>query len=119
MEPRLFGGELWLAGMPGTAKFRDLAENPRFTLHTATSDPQVTEGDAKIWGIVYDVRNPVAHRQYADVLFGETGLDVRGQQFEHLFKVQIAGAAAVQIVDGHLDVAVWRQGDTERVVRKH
>ena len=38
MEPRLFDGRLVLVGMPGTYKFRDLARDPRFSLHTATVD---------------------------------------------------------------------------------
>jgi hypothetical protein len=119
MEPRFFAGELWIAGMPGTAKFRDLVDNPRFTLHTATSDPHVSEGDAKVWGVVEDVADTGVHQQYADVLYEETGLDLRGRRFEHLFKARVAGAAAVQISDGHLDVTVWRQEGAERVVRKH
>ncbi len=52
-------------------------------------------------------------------LFARTGFDLRGQTFEHLFATRVAGAAAVEIVDGHLDVTVWREGGAERVVRKH
>src|SRR5689334_451781 len=50
MEPRFFEGTLWVGGMPGTAKFRDLVRDPRFTLHTATVDTMVGDGDAKVWG---------------------------------------------------------------------
>src|SRR4051812_16322137 len=50
MEPRIFEGQLVIGGMPGTTKFRDLARDPRFCLHTATVDPHVNEGDAKLWG---------------------------------------------------------------------
>jgi Fe-S oxidoreductase len=50
IEPRVFEGELWLVGMPGTTKFRDLGRDPRFCLHTATVDPEVGDGDAKLWG---------------------------------------------------------------------
>ena len=28
MEPRIFEGTLWIGGMPGTAKFRDLVRRP-------------------------------------------------------------------------------------------
>ena len=48
MEPRIFEDRLWIVGMQGTAKFRDLARDPRSCLHTATVDPQVTDGDAKL-----------------------------------------------------------------------
>ncbi|OOK63921.1 hypothetical protein BZL30_9346 [Mycobacterium kansasii] len=42
MEPHIFENRLLLPGMPGTTKFRDLARDPRFCLHTATVD---TQGD--------------------------------------------------------------------------
>src|SRR5690349_13971698 len=54
MEPQFFEYYLWIGGMPGTAKFEDLVRDPRYSLHTATVDTLVTEGDAKIWGTVQD-----------------------------------------------------------------
>lgn len=119
MEPRFFEGELWIGGMPGTAKFADLARDPRFTLHTATVDTQVSDGDAKFWGTVEDVLDPSAHERYAQALFDETGFDLRGSRFEHFFRVHPVGAAAVEVGDGHLDITVWRAGEQERVIRKH
>lgn len=119
MEPSLFEGQLWLAGMPGTAKFDDLTRDPRFTLHTATVDTYVSEGDAKVWGVVEDVMDQSLHQRYAEFLFAKTGFDLRGEPFEHFFKTHLVGAAAVQVNDGHLDITVWREGTTERVVRKH
>ncbi len=119
MEPRFFEGALWIGGMPGTAKFRDLENDPRFTLHTATVDPQVGEGDAKIWGVAEDVQDEALHERYAAALFADTGFDLRGQQLGHFFNAHVTGASSVLVSDGHLDVTVWRQGSTERVVRKH
>lgn len=119
MEPRFFEGQLWIGGMPGTAKFRDLVRDPRFTLHTATADPQVTEGDAKVWGTVEDVQDAALHHRYAEALFQEIGLDLRGQRFDHFFKAQLTGGSAVEVGDRHLDITVWTEGADERVVRKH
>lgn len=119
MEPGLFEGQLWIAGMPGTAKFRDLARDPRFCLHTATVDTEVTDGDAKVWGVVEDVLDPALHHRYAEALFDETGFDLRGQEFEHFFATHLTGGSAVEVGGGHLDVTVWREGEPERVVRKH
>jgi Pyridoxamine 5'-phosphate oxidase len=48
MEPRIFEGRLLLIGMPNTSKFRDLGRDPRFSLHTATVDTYVGDGDAKL-----------------------------------------------------------------------
>lgn len=119
MEPRFFEGELWLVGMPGTAKFDDLLRDPRYALHTATVDTHVREGDAKIWGTVEDVHDEALHQRFAEALFAETGFDLRGRRFEHFLRADVVGAASVWVGDGHMDVTMWRQGGRERVVRKH
>jgi hypothetical protein len=119
MEPRFCEGDLWIAGMPGTAKFRDLARDPRFCLHTATVDTEVSEGDAKVWGIVEGVSDEALQVRYAEALFEDTGLDIRGQKLEYFFRAHPNGAAAVEVGGGHLDITVWKEGVAERVVRKH
>lgn len=119
MEPRVFEGELWLVGMPGTRKFADLVRDPRFTLHTATTDTQVSDGDAKVWGTVEDVADTGLHARFADDLFTETGFDLREETFEHFFRADLAGASCVEVADGHLDITVWSPHAGERVVRKH
>jgi hypothetical protein len=118
MEPRIFEGELWLVGMPHTTKFADLGRDPRFSLHTATVDTQVSDGDAKVWGTVHDVQDIALHQRWADALFEESGFDLRGERFEPFYAADIVGASSVEVADGHLDITVWT-GDAERVVRKH
>ena len=119
MEPRVFEGELWIVGMPDTAKFADLAADPRFTLHTATVDTRVAEGDAKVWGTVEHVGDAALHQRFAEALFAETGLDLRGETFGQFLRAEIVGASAVAVGGGHLDITVWREGRPETVVRKH
>ncbi len=119
IEPRMFEGQLWLVGMPDTTKFRDLGRDPRFCLHTATVDTEVTDGDAKLWGVVHDVPDKALHQRFATALFDETGFDLRGQEFDHFYAAELTGASTVEVGDGHLDVTIWKPGDAERVVRKH
>ena len=119
LEPRIFEDELWLVGMPGTTKFRDLARDPRFCLHTATVDTEVKEGDAKLWGVVRDVPDRALHKRWAAALFEETGFDLRGQEFDTFYAADLTGASAVEVGGGHMDVTIWRPGEPERVVRKH
>jgi hypothetical protein len=119
IEPRVFEGQLWLVGMPGTTKFRDLARDPRFCLHTATVDSQVSDGDAKLWGVVEDVPDRALHQRFAVALFEETGFDLRGSEFDHFFATDLTGASAVEAASGHMDVTIWKPGQPERVVRKH
>lgn len=119
MEPRVFEDQLWIGGMPDTAKFRDLARDPRFCLHTATVDTHVKDGDAKLWGVVRDVRDRALHQRYAEALYEEIGLDLRGQEFDHFYAADLTGASSVQVGGGHMDVTIWKPGEPERVVRKH
>lgn len=119
MEPQLFQGQLWIAGMPNTQKFNDLARDPRFSLHTATVDTHVSDGDAKIWGTVEDVLVRALHRRFAKAVFAKSGFDLRQHVFDHFFRVHITGAAAVVMDDAHMDVIQWRDGQAERLTRKH
>ncbi|MEQ3550238.1 pyridoxamine 5'-phosphate oxidase family protein [Pseudonocardia nematodicida] len=119
VEPRFFEGELWVGGMPDTRKFDDLKRDPRCTLHTATVDTRVSEGDAKIWGTVHDVRDPALHQRFAEALYAESGFDLRGREFDWFPRVDVHGGSSIAVGDGHLDITVWRAGGTEEVVRKH
>jgi len=53
------------------------------------------------------------------VLYAETGIDVRGRRFDHLYAADLHGAASVEVGSGHLDITIWQPGEPERVVRKH
>ncbi|PRX49469.1 pyridoxamine 5'-phosphate oxidase [Prauserella shujinwangii] len=118
LEPRFFEDELWLIGMPGTTKFRDLERDPRFCLHTATVDTEVKEGDAKLFGSVRDVRDRALHGRFATALFEETGFDLRGQEFDHFYGVDLTGASSVEVSGDHLDITIWKPGAPEYVVEK-
>jgi hypothetical protein len=118
VEPRVFEDQLWIVGMPDTTKFRDLARDPRFCLHTATVDTMVSDGDVKLFGVVTDVRDPALHERFAVDLFEDIGLDLRGQAFDQFYRADLRGASAVEMIDGHMEVTIWRPGEGERVVRK-
>jgi hypothetical protein len=119
IEPRVFEDQLWIVGMPGTTKFHDLSRDPRFCLHTATVDTEVKDGDAKLFGVVEDVRDTALRQRFAEALYEETGLDIRGQEFDHFYRADVIGGSAVEVTDGHLDITIWKDGEAERVVRKH
>ncbi|MBC7300316.1 MAG: pyridoxamine 5'-phosphate oxidase family protein [Nocardia sp.] len=118
IEPMIFDGMLVLAGMPNTRKFDDLARDPRFCLHTATVDTMVTEGDAKLFGTVTDVKDETVHAAFARKLFDDSGFDIRGQKFDHFYVADLTGASTVETKDDHLDITVWKPGGGETVVRK-
>lgn len=118
MEPRIFEDHLLLVGMPGTTKFRDLGRDPRFCLHTATVDPWVSEGDAKLWGDATDLQDAELHQRFAAALFEDTGMDLRGQAFEPFYVADLSGASTVGIEDGQLTITIWTPGEGERTVRR-
>ncbi|WP_028477467.1 pyridoxamine 5'-phosphate oxidase family protein [Nocardia sp. CNY236] len=119
VEPRVFEEFLVIPGMPGTTKFRDLARDSRFCLHTATVDTHVSDGDAKLFGAVLDLPDRDVHARFAQQLFDESGFDLRGEEFDHFYVADLTGASTVELVDGHLDITIWTPGEGERVVQKH
>ncbi len=114
MEPRIFEGRLVLVGMPNTTKFADLARDPRFSLHTASVDPFVGDGDAKVWGEARNVQDQELHARFAEDLFKESGMDLRGQRFDPFFVGDLTGASSVEFRDGQLTITIWKPGEGER-----
>ena len=118
LEPNLFGGHLVIVGMQGTAEFRDLARDPRFMLHTATVDPHVSEGDAKVWGRVRHLDDEAFHAAFAQDLFDRTGFDLRQERFDPFWVADLEGASTLQLVEDHLEIVIWKPGQGERTVEK-
>lgn len=118
IEPTLIEGLLLLVGMPDTTKFRDLGRDPRFCLHTATVDPYVGDGDAKLWGEAKNVQDKGLHDRFADDLFQRSGMDLRGQEFDPFYVADLTSASAVETGEGQLEITIWKPGEGERVVRK-
>ena len=114
MEPTIFEGRLVLVGMPNTTKFRDLGRDPRFSLHTATIDPHLGDGDAKVWGEARNVQDPELHARFAEELFKSFGMDLRGEKFDPFYVADLAGASSVEIRDGQLTITIWKPGEGER-----
>ena len=50
IEATFADGQLWLGMMPGSRKALDLRRDPRLALHSASVDPEMPDGDAKIAG---------------------------------------------------------------------
>jgi Pyridoxamine 5'-phosphate oxidase len=118
MEPRIFEDRLWLPGMPGTAKFRDLQRDPRFCLHTATVDTRLTDGDAKLWGLAHECFEAAQRQRFVEDLLEDTELDLRGEDFA-FFGIEITGASAIELRGDDLEITVWKPGRSEWMVQKH
>lgn len=118
IEPQIFEGRLLVVGMPNTTKFADLARDPRFCLHTATVDTMVSDGDAKLWGVVEHDPDTALHQRFANDLYDRTGFDLRGLEFNPFYLADITSASSVESINDALEITIWKPGEGERVERK-
>jgi hypothetical protein len=107
IEMRFVAGEPWLAGMPGSVKFTDLRRDPRFPLHSGSSEPDSFESDAKLSGRATAVVDDDERRRYAEA----AGVAAEHMGFE-LFRVELEQVVLVALNDERtaLLISSWRPG---------
>jgi hypothetical protein len=116
-SPRISGieasfrdGEVWLGMMPDSRKARDLQRDPRFALHSATVDPEMADGDAKISGRAVEVTDPATF----DWFVGKEREEKGGEppQPFHLFRTEIGEVVLITLggdPPDHLVIETWRE----------
>ena len=99
-ETEFEGEDVWIGSMKDALKARDLQRDPRFALHSASEDPDVWSGDAKIAGVAEEVSTH----------------DGRS----HRFRLDILEASTVELDDErkHLVITVWTPRDGVRTVKR-
>ena len=99
-EAQFEGEDLWIGSMLNAVKARDLQRDPRFALHSASEDPDVWGGDAKVAGIAEEVA----------VADGES----------HRFRLDITEASTVSLSDDRkaLIIEVWTPRAGVRTIRR-
>ena len=90
----------------------------RDSLHTATVDPYVGDGDAELWGDARNLQDHDLHERFAADLFEQAGLDLRGQEFDPFYVADLTGASSVTFEDGQLTITIWKPGEGVRAVQK-
>jgi hypothetical protein len=107
IEMQFVGGEPWLAGMPASAKFNDLRRDPRFALHSGSSEPAAFSGDAKLSGRADEVTDDGERAAFAK----QAGMSSAHLDFE-LFRVDLEQVVLVALNDAKnaLVIASWRPG---------
>jgi hypothetical protein len=123
-SPRLSGievtfrdGELWLGMMPDSLKAHDLRRDPRLALHSATVDPELVEGDARISGRAVEATEPGA----MTALVEDDARHEDGAPAGHVFRVDVTELMLIKIGDpaDHLVIESWHEGrGVERVERR-
>ncbi|MFA7296471.1 MAG: pyridoxamine 5'-phosphate oxidase family protein [Dehalococcoidia bacterium] len=112
-EARFLDGEVYLGMMLDSVKARDLLRDPRLALHSATVDPEMRLGDAKIAGRAIEVPDGDEKTRYLAVQ-GDPGGDF------HLFRIDIDEVVLTRIGTpaDHLLIESWHPGrGIERVRR--
>ncbi|HZJ26186.1 MAG TPA: pyridoxamine 5'-phosphate oxidase family protein [Acidimicrobiia bacterium] len=108
IETRFTDGDLWLGMMPQSRKALDLRRDPRLSLHSATVDPKMADGDARVSGRAEEVFDP---DRFAEVFPSEGG--EQGPPGDpHLFRVEVTEVVLVTIGDpaDHLLIEAWHPG---------
>ncbi|HVF13250.1 MAG TPA: hypothetical protein VM942_01555, partial [Acidimicrobiales bacterium] len=103
--------------MPGSLKAVDLLRDPRFALHNATTDKNVSEGDAKIGGAAVAVGDEAEFARYLEAFAAATGYAPPPGSF-HLFKADVREVSTVKPAGDHLDIEVWKQGRPVRTIER-
>ena len=123
-SPRLSGievafrdGEMWLGMMPGSRKASDLRADPRLAVHSATADPDLADGDARISGRAVEVTDAGA---MADPVEGDDRHADAAPE-GHVFRVDVTEVMLLKIGDpaDHLVIETWTAGRGVRRIERH
>ena len=99
-ETELSDGELWIGSMKAALKARDLQRDPRFALHSASEDPDVWTGDAKLAGTAEEVPRPSGD--------------------SHRFRLDLREVSTVGLDEARkfLVIAIWKPGEPVRTIKR-
>jgi hypothetical protein len=106
LEPLFALDELWLGMMPRSLKALDLARDGRFSLHSATTDKQVTNGDAKISGVALRVDDEATFAAFRQAFAAATGYPPPEGPFE-LFRADVHELSILKPAGDHLEIDFW------------
>ena len=116
-SPRISGveasfrdGEVWLGMMPDSRKAGDLQRDPRFALHSATVDPKMADGDAKLAGRAIEITDQGTIGWFAGQEGEEKG-EAPPEPF-HLFRVDVEEIVLTTLggdPPDHLVIETWRE----------
>ena len=105
VEIEMSRGEVWVGSMPGGVKARDLQRDPRYAVHSGSSDPDAGwTGDAKLAGRAEEVHDDALKREIA-------GEGAPAGPF-HLFRCDITELVVVRLGEpaDHLLIESWHEG---------
>jgi hypothetical protein len=113
-EITIVGGELWIAGMPGSVKLADLRRDPRVAIHSASEDPEVWTGDAKVAGRAVEVTDEQDKQAFSEAVGGTPGGGY------DLFRLDLDEAVVVRLARSrdHLVIESWHPDRGHRRIER-
>ena len=106
------GDDLWIGSMDGARKGADLRRDPRFALHSAPLDLELSAGDAKLSGRAELVDDDEAKAKVMAAVTEVVGNEPP-EPFD-LFRADLTEASLVTVAGDDLVVDSWRAGEAAR-----
>jgi hypothetical protein len=106
VEPMFAEGDLWIGSMWHARKALDLLRDPRLALHSASEDPPVWRGDAKLSGRAEEVDDD-ARKAALVKAQGNEGGGPPGNW--HLFRIEVSEAVLISVAGDKLVIELWRE----------
>ena len=104
IEVSFVAGDLWTGSMWHAVKALDLRRDPRFALHSGSSDPTEWKGDAKVAGRAEEIADP---ERKAQIVGGAAPVDS-----SHVFRLDLVELVVVRLGQpaDHIVVEAWHAG---------
>jgi len=115
-EATFWGDDLWLGMMPDSVKALDLLRDPRFALHSATVDPEMAGGDAKLSGRAIEIADDATIAAFVGRFEEDRGQEPP-QPF-HLFRADVTEIVRTTVESDRLVIESWREGEDVRRVER-
>jgi hypothetical protein len=110
IEIWFWGDDAWLGMMSDSAKGADLERDPRFELHSAPTDLDLQEPDARIRGRAVRIEDAGTIAAFAATL--PHPAPPPGDMA--LYRIELAGAVLVAVAGDELVIETWRPGSPPR-----
>jgi len=119
VEPLFHEDDLWFGMMPDSRKAHDLQRDPRFALHNASEDKQVTDGDVKISGRAVELTDDEAVvASFRRAFAAASGYEPPPGPM-HLFRADVTEVVTIRPAGDHLVIQLWQDGKGVRTIDRY
>ena len=117
-EVFLCDGRLYVGSMPGAVKVKDLRRDPRCCVITPLADKDDTTGEAKLFCTGREVDSAEEWAAARALVLEVRGFDMGEPGTNHLFEMEVSGAAWTRVEGDELITTSWVEGEPVRVRKR-